>query len=118
MAEKQYGGAIPVNMNPIFTHIATKIRADVDALKEMLETTVGIHDFEAQHKLMGDIQAGVRATNVLDGKVTHGGETIPLVQTKVPQPAQKINVDMGAIGQAIDMSKVTTNQLTDEQKAA
>ena len=113
MAEKQFGGEVVVQMEAIFKHIAQKVHDDITCLHKMIETHDGLHDFTESQRLLTEIHAGVRATNILDGKVNATGETLPL-----PAPATKVTIDMGALGAAIDPKTVTTNQLTDTQKAA
>jgi hypothetical protein len=131
MAEQQFGGQIVVRLETVFTLIAAKLRDDVDRLKTMLETHDGMHDFTESQRLLTEIHAGVRATNILDGKVDATGLTIgdPLKQgpskldplkPAAPQPLVP-SVDMKALATAlgtVDPADMETNQLTDEQKAA
>ena len=115
MADPQFGGAIRVYLDPIFRHISDKLAADSHALKSMLESNEGLHDFTEQTRLMQNIQAGVRATDILAGSVNAEGVTLPLVVAK-PPVATIVNMD--ALGKAIDPATMTTNQLTEVQKAA
>jgi hypothetical protein len=94
MADKQFGGAVPVDLNPIFRHVAGKVASDSEALKAALENHGGLHDFEEQSRLLSEIQAGVRATDIMAGDVTSGGTTIP---PKAADPAGRPKVDLDGI---------------------
>ena len=111
MAEKQFGGNVPVYLESVFTTLAGKLHNDVQTLRGLFDTTEGLHDFETQTRLLQEIQAGVRATNILDGKVDYLGETLPRVKTKPPTAV--VNVDMTQIEKhlgTVDVSETQTSE--------
>jgi hypothetical protein len=117
MADRQFGGSIPVDLDPIFKHVAGKVANDSESLKTSLENYEGLHDFEEQSRLLAEIQAGVRAADILGGEVTCKGDTIVAPPTSpapaTAAPAPKLVVDIGALSAAlgtVDPAAMKTNQ--------
>lgn len=75
MAERQYGGVIPVNLNPIIAHIAAKMDGDRIRLSEIIMSE-DLTDFTEQTRLLMDIQAARRAIHVLTGETDIDGERV------------------------------------------
>ena len=79
MIEEKYGGNVPVDLEPIVKHVATKLMDDIERLTQLLHTNEGFRQFAEQRRLLSEIQAGIRAADIFDGKVAHNGETKPTI---------------------------------------
>ncbi|MFN3889682.1 MAG: hypothetical protein ACK4MV_04730 [Beijerinckiaceae bacterium] len=62
-----------INLDPILKHITQKLIEDRRRLSRILEAhePQGMRGFEEQERLLGHIQAGVRALDILEGRETH-----------------------------------------------
>lgn len=93
MAEKVFGGDVPVIMHPILDHIQAKIEQDVTDLKRLIEEGLDSRNFELQVQILAEIHAGRRAIDVLMGKVTHLGETIGERILSMIPPRLKVDIE-------------------------
>ena len=58
-----------VDLHPILEHIAEKLDADRQALRRILDAREvdELRDFDEQDRLLREVQAGVRAIDILEG---------------------------------------------------
>lgn len=69
MAERQFGGNIPVDFTSVLKTLEAKLATELRELHQMLSTSEGIHDFEAFNAKTVEMQATVRTIDLLQGKV-------------------------------------------------
>lgn len=60
-----------IDLQPILEHIAEKLDADRQALRRILDAREidDLRNFDEQDRLLREVQAGVRAINILEGSV-------------------------------------------------
>ena len=89
-----------VNLDPVLKHIAKKLIADRQSLSRILDShePQGMRGFEEQEKLLEHIQAGVRALDVLEGRVKLDGAP---VAADAPDAAQAGPIDMEKLAEAL-----------------
>ncbi len=90
-----------VNLDPVLKHIAKKLIEDRQKLGRILETreTQGLREFEEQECLLDHIQAGVRALDVLEGRVRLDGAATEERKGKLAPVAGP--VDMEKLAEAL-----------------
>ncbi|MBX9758312.1 MAG: hypothetical protein K2Y29_06010 [Beijerinckiaceae bacterium] len=89
-----------INLDPVLKHIAKKLIEDRQSLSRILDShePQGMRGFEEQERLLEHIQAGVRALDVLEGRVKLEGVKAPY---EAPAPANAGPIDMEKLAEAL-----------------
>ena len=83
MAEKQYGGSVPVDFGDVRYTLLEKLDHHRKELTRMLGDNIALHDFEEFNAEVGRMQATIRTLDVLNGHVDihgfliEGGNRVP-----------------------------------------
>jgi hypothetical protein len=85
---------VEVDLESVINHIARKLHSDIEDLKDLFNHGDGIHNFREQTRLLKEVQAGVRATHVLDGSVDLKGNTLePPALTRQPLSTERVDLN-------------------------
>ncbi len=89
-----------INLDPVLKHIAKKLIEDRQSLSRILDShePQGMRGFEEQERLLEHIQAGVRALDVLEGRVKLDGLK---AAAEAPAPSHAGPIDMEKLAEAL-----------------
>lgn len=108
------GTGMPVDMQPIAAHLLDKLGRDVMALANMLRPE-NIRNFQEQNRLLAEIQAGIRARDVLAGVTTLDGNVYKEVQGAGSQLLDfGAQVGRNLLGQAQSLAQKLETEVEDE----
>jgi hypothetical protein len=68
------GQGMAVDFEPIIRLIEAKVTANIESLKGLLASSPAVRDFAPQKRLLSEVQAGVRAVDVLTGRTNLTGQ--------------------------------------------
>lgn len=86
-----------INLDPVLKHITQKLIGDRQRLSRILEAPEpqGMRGFEEQERLLEHIQAGVRALDILEGRMSDE-------EARPGEPSQALGpVDMEKLAEAL-----------------
>jgi len=82
-----------INLDPVLKHVTRKLIEDRQRLSRILDSREpqGMRGFEEQERLLEHIQAGVRALDILEGRVSDdGASTAEAAQAQGPIDMEKL----------------------------
>ncbi|MBX9758311.1 MAG: hypothetical protein K2Y29_06005 [Beijerinckiaceae bacterium] len=81
-----------IDLHPVIDLITEKLNGDRHELRRILDARNAddLRDFEEQDRLLSEIQAGVRALDILEGNVDADGEQTGVRNAVLPSVARLI----------------------------